>query len=75
MSGNEVFFPLGAIVGAIINFLAVAVVVYFVFVFPMNTWKERAEAQKGVDASSEETLPTEQELLVQIRDLLEVQRR
>ena len=70
ISGNEVFFPLGAILGAIINFLAVAVVVYFVFVFPMNRWKERIEAKKSVDASSEDTLPTEQELLVQIRDLL-----
>ena len=75
LSGNEVFFPLGAIVGAIINFVAVAVVVYFVFVFPMNTWKERAEAKKGVDASSDDTLPTEQELLVQIRDLLGAERR
>ena len=70
VSGNEVFFPLGAILGAIINFIAVAIVVYFVFVYPMNTWKERAEAKKGVDGSSEDTLPTEQEILVQIRDLL-----
>ena len=70
VAGNEVFFPLGAIVAAIINFLAVAVVVYFVFVMPMNRWKERADAKAGVDASSEDTLPTEQELLVQIRDLL-----
>jgi len=75
LSGNEVFFPLGAIVGALINFVAVAVVVYFVFVFPMNTWKERAEARKGVDGSSEETLQTEQELLVQIRDLLAASRQ
>ena len=75
LSGNEVFFPLGAIVGALINFVAVAVVVYFVFVFPMNTWKERAEAKKGVDSSSEETLQTEQELLVQIRDLLAASRQ
>ena len=75
LSGNEVFFPLGAILGAIINFVAVAVVVYFVFVFPMNTWKERAEVKKGVDGSSQETLPTEQELLVQIRDLLAVEKR
>jgi large conductance mechanosensitive channel len=75
LSGNEVFFPLGAILGAVINFVAVAVVVYFVFVFPMNTWKERAEAKKSVDGSSEETLPTEQELLVQIRDLLATEKR
>jgi large conductance mechanosensitive channel len=70
VSGNEVFFPLGAILGAIINFLAVAVVVYFVFVYPMNRMKERAEARRGVDAADEDALPTEQELLVQIRDLL-----
>ena len=75
VSGNEVFFPLGAILGAIINFIAVAIVVYFVFVYPMNTWKERAEAKKGVDGSSEDTLPTEQEILVQIRDLLAADRR
>ncbi len=64
---------IGAIVGAIINFLAVAVVVYFVFVDPMNKLKERAEAKKGVDSTDEESLPTEQELLVQIRDLLSTQ--
>jgi large conductance mechanosensitive channel len=69
-SGNEVFFPLGAIVGAIINFLAVAVVVYFVFVYPMKRMKDRAEARRGVDGAAEDALPTEQELLVQIRDLL-----
>ncbi len=75
ISGNEVFFPLGDIVSALINFLAVAVVVYFVFVLPVNRWKERAEARKGVDAEAEETLPTEQELLVQIRDLLSAEKR
>lgn len=69
ISGNEVFFPLGAIVGALINFLAVAVVVYFVFVFPMNKMKERAAAKQGI-AEEPEALPSEAELLVQIRDLL-----
>jgi len=74
LSGNEVFFPLGAIVGAIINFLAVAVVVYFVFVFPMNRLKERAAAKAGITPADEEPkLPTEQEILVQIRDILEKQ--
>ncbi len=65
-------FLIGSIIGAIINFLAVAVVVYFVFVYPMNHFKERAEAKKGVEPEAE-PLPTEQELLVQIRDLLERQ--
>jgi large conductance mechanosensitive channel len=63
------------IIGAIINFLAVALIVYFVFVMPMNHFKERAAAKAGVTPADEEPkLPTEQELLVQIRDLLEKQR-
>jgi len=61
----------GSIVGAIINFLAVAVVVYFVFVFPMNKVKERQEAKRAATAGPEEAAaPTEAELLAEIRDLL-----
>ena len=75
LTGDEVFFGFGMIIGAIINFLAVAVVVYFVFVYPMNRIKERAAAKAGVTPADEEPkLPTEQELLVQIRDLLEKQK-
>jgi large conductance mechanosensitive channel len=75
--GQEVVFPLGGLLTAIISFLAVAVVVYFVFVYPMNHWKARAAARAGVAAaaSEEPKLPTEQELLVQIRDLLERQNK
>ncbi|HET8928135.1 MAG TPA: large conductance mechanosensitive channel protein MscL, partial [Microbacterium sp.] len=62
-------FAIGAVIGAIINFLAVALVVYFVFVFPMNKLKERQAAKAGV--ADEAELPSEQQLLVQIRDLLE----
>jgi large conductance mechanosensitive channel len=65
-------FAVGAVIGAIINFLAVALVVYFVFVFPMNKLKERQAAKAGVVDEAE--LPSEQQLLVQIRDLLETQR-
>src|SRR4051812_108376 len=68
--GTNVFFGFGLILAAIINFIAVAVVVYFVFVHPMNLWKQRAEARKGVAEDDERALPTEAELLVQIRDLL-----
>jgi large conductance mechanosensitive channel len=76
LMGNEVFFGWGAIVGAIINFLAVAVVVYFVFVFPMNRAKELAAARAGVEKPDDgPKLPTEQELLIQIRDLLEKQQQ
>lgn len=73
-SGDKVFFGFGMIIGAIINFLAVAVVVYFVFVHPMNLLKERAAAKQGI-AEEPEALPTEAELLVQIRDLLAAQPR
>ncbi len=66
-------FPLGDLLSAIITFLAVAIVVYFVFVYPMNKFKERAAAKAGV-VEEETPLPTEQELLVQIRDLLEKQK-
>lgn len=73
--GGSSTFHFGLILGAIINFLAVAVVVYFVFVYPMNKAKERAAAKAGVGTGPEEQgLPTEQELLVQIRDLLEKER-
>ena len=71
--GGTTDFAIGLILAAIINFIAVAIVVYFVFVHPMNRLKERQEARKGLDQSEAEPLPTETELLVQIRDLLEKQ--
>ncbi|GAA5032323.1 large conductance mechanosensitive channel protein MscL [Microbacterium fluvii] len=71
--GGTVTFPVGDLINAIISFLAVAIVVYFVFVYPMNVFKERAERRKGVVADETAPLPTEQELLVQIRDLLDKQ--
>lgn len=69
LGGGTSKFAIGALIAAIINFLAVAAVVYFVLVNPMNKLKERAAAKAGV-VEEEEPLPTEQELLVQIRDLL-----
>jgi large conductance mechanosensitive channel len=69
----------GAVLGAIIQFLIVAVVVYFVFVVPINHLKKAAFAIKGTPAESleetnEELPPTETELLIEIRDLLAAQR-
>ncbi|MCR2799424.1 large conductance mechanosensitive channel protein MscL [Microbacterium sp. zg-Y818] len=72
--GQPVTFPLGELISAVISFFAVALVVYFVFVVPMNRWKERQARKAGVTEAEENKLPTEQELLVQIRDLLEKQR-
>ena len=70
LSGGTSTFAIGMIIGALINFLAVALIVYFVFVMPMNHWKERQAAKAGTGEPDAEPLPTEQELLVQIRDLL-----
>ncbi|WP_396641824.1 large conductance mechanosensitive channel protein MscL [Microbacterium sp.] len=72
--GQDVTFPLGELISAVISFFAVAIVVYFVFVYPMNHMKARAAAKAGLSKVEDEPkLPTEQEILVQIRDLLEKQ--
>ncbi|MBL3687680.1 large conductance mechanosensitive channel protein MscL [Leucobacter zeae] len=55
----------GAVLGAIINFVIVAAVVYFVFVLPMNKLK-------GAPVE-EEAGPSQEELLAEIRDLLRAQ--
>mgnify|MGYP006373975521 FL=1 len=75
ISGGTAVIAFGAVLAAIINFLIIAVVVYFVFVLPINTVKKRADAlrNKGVDA--EVVAPTETELLAEIRDLLAAQRK
>lgn len=68
LGGGESTFMFGLILGAAIKFVAVALVVYFLLVVPMNRLKERTQA---VEASADsEPVPSEQELLVQIRDLL-----
>lgn len=66
-------FSFGAIIGAVISFLAVAAVVYFVFVMPMNHLKERAEAKRKAGQPDPETPETELDVLAQIRDLLAAQ--
>ena len=56
---------LGAVIGAIINFVIVAAVVYFVFVLPMNKLRKPVEeAPPGA---------TQEDLLAEIRDLLREQ--
>ncbi|MDR6200934.1 large conductance mechanosensitive channel [Microbacterium sp. SORGH_AS428] len=73
--GGTVTFPIGGLITAIVSFLAVAIVVYFAFVMPMNLWKARQAARAGVREPEAAPAPTEQELLVQIRDLLEQQNK
>ena len=76
---NDTQIKFGSVLGAIIQFLLVAVVVYFVFVLPINHLKKVAFSLKKTPAESlqeqnEELPPTETELLIQIRDLLAVER-
>ncbi|GAA1771965.1 large conductance mechanosensitive channel protein MscL [Agromyces humatus] len=66
-------FTFGAVLGAIISFLAVALVVYLVFVLPMNKYRERQEAKIAAGEPTDEP-PSETQLLEQIRDLLAEQR-
>jgi len=57
----------GLIINALITFLLTAAVVYFVFVAPMNKYKEVRAKQLG---EKEEDVPDDIELLREIRDLL-----
>lgn len=60
------FVNIGAVITAAITFAITAAVIYFVFIIPMKTITEhRKKGMKPVDAA-----PTDNELLLQIRDLL-----
>ena len=63
----------GAVIAAIINFLIVAVVVYFVFVYPINVMKNRADRLRNKGVVEPDAPVTELDLLTQIRDLLQAQ--
>ncbi|PYE19272.1 large conductance mechanosensitive channel [Williamsia limnetica] len=66
-SGNpETFVNIGALITAIINFLIIAAIVYFVIVMPYEKLKALA-AKDGDDA----TALSESELLTEIRDILQ----
>ena len=72
ISGEDAEIRLGAVIGAVLQFLIIAAVVYFVLVLPINHLKKSAFArQKAEDEATPENLPpTEAELLIEIRDLL-----
>lgn len=70
-SSDKTIIDFGAIITAIINFLIVAAIVYFIFVLPMNKLKERRK--RGQEPGPSE--PTDVELLKEIRDLLASQRQ
>ena len=64
---------IGAILNALIVFLMTALVVYFVFVLPMNKFAEAQKRRKGI--TDDEPAPTDVELLTEIRDLLKAQKQ
>jgi large conductance mechanosensitive channel len=68
-SGTVATIYFGAVLAAIIQFLLVALVVYFAVVVPMNYSNKAAEARKSKPDEAPAG-PTEAELLIQIRDLL-----
>lgn len=72
VSGGEAVMYFGAVIGALLNFLIVAAVVYFALVAPVNHLRRRAEERRkaGQPAADETAPPTELELLSEIRDLL-----
>ncbi|WP_285115999.1 large-conductance mechanosensitive channel protein MscL [Leifsonia sp. fls2-241-R2A-40a] len=63
----------GAVLVSLINFLIIAVVVYFVFVFPMNLAKQRAERLRKKGVVEPDKPVTDLDLLTEIRDLLRAQ--
>lgn len=72
VSGNpKTIMHFDTVITAIINFLVIAAVVYFMFILPMNTWLERRK-RKQPEAVAE---PTELEVLTEIRDLLRMQQQ
>jgi len=63
----------GAVVGAVIQFLIVAVVVYFVFVYPINMAKNHAQRLRDKGVVQPDAPVTDIDLLTEIRDLLQTQ--
>jgi large conductance mechanosensitive channel len=70
-SSNLLF---GQVLAAVINFVLIAVVVYFVFVFPLNHLKERVARRKSKGVVDKAAPATELDLLTEIRDLLAAER-
>ena len=64
-----VFLSWGLVISAVIQFLLVAIVVYFALIVPMNYVKKLQARRAGVKEEAPAG-PTDTELLIEIRDLL-----
>ncbi len=70
LSGKPAEIAFGAVVAAVIQFVLVAVVVYFALILPINYLKRRAFKAKEEGTEEKPAAPNEVDLLVEIRDLL-----
>jgi large conductance mechanosensitive channel len=75
ISAGDAKLMFGAIVGAVINFVIVAAVVYFVLVVPVNRLKKMAfeRVKNDEQQTPQDVPPTDVEVLLEIRDLLRPQ--
>ncbi|MBN9238661.1 MAG: mechanosensitive ion channel protein MscL [Micrococcales bacterium 70-64] len=70
-SGGEATMYFGAVIGAVIQFLLVALVVYFAIIVPINYLSKLSFKKKEAGVVDDKPAPpTELELLADIRDLL-----
>jgi large conductance mechanosensitive channel len=63
----------GRVISALIQFLLIATVVYFALIVPMNYLRKNPFGPKKKNEPEPPPVPTEQELLTEIRDLLKAQ--
>ena len=63
----------GRLISAVIQFLLVAIVVYFALIVPMNYLKKNPFGRKKAAEPEAPAAPTDVELLTEIRDLLRAQ--
>ena len=72
LNGKTAYILFGSVIASVLQFLIIALVVYFAIVLPINHLGKLAFAKqkKEEEATPEDLPPSETELLIQIRDLL-----
>ncbi len=70
LTGKPAVLAFCAVIAAVLQFIIVAVVVYFALIVPINFLKKRAFKAKEEGTEEKPAVPSEVDLLVEIRDLL-----